>query len=129
MTDEIERNDESTDERMAKLLAGDAKSLSEARRALREEGGADSEDLLARLSALDWVDSIVGMPGSELPERLGEYRITGLLGRGGMGTVFEAFQESLERSVALKVLSPTLTSDPRMRRRFRSEARASATLH
>lgn len=88
----------------------------------------DNEDLLRRLQALDFVDSLVGS-GVSLPERIGDYRIKSLLGRGGMGTVYGAFQESLEREVALKVLAPALYADPTMRRRFRIEARATAALH
>jgi len=87
----------------------------------------ENDDLLRRLSALDFIDAVVG--SSPIPERIGDYRITNLLGRGGMGTVYGAFQESLEREVALKVLSPALSADPVMRRRFRIEARATAALH
>ncbi|MHC5064543.1 MAG: serine/threonine-protein kinase, partial [Planctomycetota bacterium] len=120
----------SADSRMADLLAESGqKRLSEVRKELREESTGESEDLLSRMNALDYLDSVVGQVSSDLPQRLGEYRITGLLGRGGMGTVFEAFQESLEREVALKILAPTLTADPGMRRRFRTEARANAALH
>ncbi|MBK8979525.1 MAG: serine/threonine protein kinase [Planctomycetes bacterium] len=124
---------ERTDERMARLLAsgGRARELGHAVEALAEDGTDDgeAEDLRARLHALDFLDSLVGEVGSELPDRLGEFRLVGLLGRGGMGTVFEAFEESLERYVALKVLSPSLTTDSKMRKRFRTEARAAATLH
>ncbi|MEZ5966057.1 MAG: serine/threonine-protein kinase [Planctomycetota bacterium] len=86
-----------------------------------------NDDLFRRLNALDFVDAIVG--GAGVPERIGDYRVTSLLGRGGMGTVYGAFQESLEREVALKVLAPSLSADPTMRRRFRVEARATAALH
>jgi WD40 repeat protein len=61
--------------------------------------------------------------------RLGDFRIVREIGRGGMGVVYEAFQESLGRRVALKVLSPHLTSQPAHVRRFEREARASARLH
>ncbi|MEZ5976167.1 MAG: hypothetical protein R3E96_15400 [Planctomycetota bacterium] len=55
-----------------------------------------------------------------LPQRIGPYRILGLLGRGGMGVVYEAEQESTRRRVALKVLRPDLAT-PGMLRRFEHE--------
>jgi len=56
------------------------------------------------------------------------YRIGRLLGRGGMGTVYEAQQLSLERTVAMKVLSPELARDPQFIERFLAEARAAGRL-
>ena len=64
----------------------------------------------------------------ELPDRIGDYRIIAEIGRGGMGVVYQAVQESLNRSVALKVLPDNLPSD-KARRRFQREARAAAGMH
>jgi Protein kinase domain len=56
------------------------------------------------------------------------YRIDGALGEGGMGTVYRATQLSLERVVALKVLTTELSSDPAFRERFRREGLLQAAL-
>jgi len=64
-----------------------------------------------------------------LPDRLGDFRIVRELGRGGMGVVFEAVQESLGRRVALKVLAGHSQLDPERRERFIREAKAAARLH
>jgi WD40 repeat protein/serine/threonine protein kinase len=66
-----------------------------------------------------------GMP----PERLGDFRILREIGRGGMGVVYQAEQESLGRCVALKVLGTPTLLDPQKLRRFHREARAAANLH
>jgi len=57
------------------------------------------------------------------------YRILRQLGRGGMATVYLALQESVQREVALKVMSPTLLADPDFGERFLREARIAAKLH
>ena len=64
-----------------------------------------------------------------LPDRLGDFRIVRELGRGGMGVVFEAVQESLGRRVALKVLASHAQLDPDRRERFVREAKVAARLH
>ncbi len=63
------------------------------------------------------------------PQQLGEYRILRELGRGGMGVVYEAEQESLQRRVALKILPRELASSPNAMERFKREARAAARMH
>jgi urea transport system substrate-binding protein len=59
---------------------------------------------------------------------LGSYRILGLLGQGGMGFVFDAFETHLQRRVALKVLKPELAANLSFRERFLLEARVAAQL-
>lgn len=63
-----------------------------------------------------------------LPERIGEYRLLRLIGRGGMGVVYEALHERLDRRVALKMLSRMSLADTVARERFRREAEATAKL-
>ena len=58
--------------------------------------------------------------------RIGRYRVIGMLGRGGMGTVLEAVDDALERRVALKLLHPGVPA--RDRGRLLREARALARL-
>ena len=62
-------------------------------------------------------------------ERIGEFRLLGILGRGGMGVVYDAVQESLGRPVALKVLPASRVLDRKSRERFLREAQAAASLH
>jgi eukaryotic-like serine/threonine-protein kinase len=61
--------------------------------------------------------------------RLGEFRLLREVGRGGMGVVYEAEQESLGRRVALKILPNGALTDEKQVRRFEREARSAARLH
>ncbi len=62
-------------------------------------------------------------------DRLGDYRIVRVIGRGGMGIVYEAVQESLGRTVAVKVLTANIVNQPKHLKRFVREAQAAAMLH
>ncbi|MDX6585230.1 MAG: hypothetical protein QOI10_4414, partial [Solirubrobacterales bacterium] len=62
-------------------------------------------------------------------EMFGPYRLEGLLGRGGMGEVFRAFDTGRNRVVALKRLPSALAADPEFQARFRSESALAARLN
>jgi hypothetical protein len=61
-------------------------------------------------------------------ERIGDFRIVRSLGRGGMGVVYLALDERLERQVALKVIAPDLAHDREFQERFEAEARSAAAI-
>lgn len=68
------------------------------------------------------------MAASLIGRALGKYQIVDLIGRGGMATVYKAFQEDVERFVAVKVLPPHPGQDSQYIERFRLEARTIARL-
>jgi serine/threonine protein kinase/WD40 repeat protein len=96
-------------------------------------------DLFPALVVMEEFGSVAGQPpaaagragpdGRQVPQQLGEYRILREVGRGGMGIVYEAVQESLGRHVALKVLPFPGLVGPTHRERFEREARTVARLH
>jgi serine/threonine-protein kinase len=67
-------------------------------------------------------------PAQKMPERIGGYRIVGVLGEGGMGIVYQALQLSLERTVALKVVRADLTRKEAFVGRFLREAKVAARI-
>jgi len=64
-----------------------------------------------------------------LGQTLGRYTITGKIGEGGMGVVYEARDTRLDRPVAIKFLRPDALTDPERKRRFQQEARAASALN
>ncbi len=68
-------------------------------------------------------------PGPVGPTMLGHYRIVEKIGEGGMGVVYRAHDERLDRDVALKLLPAGLLSDEAARKRFRKEALALSKLN
>ncbi|MFP4162562.1 MAG: serine/threonine protein kinase [Chitinispirillaceae bacterium] len=63
-----------------------------------------------------------------VPSYIGHYKILGVLGKGGMGDIYKAVQEPLNRVVALKVLPPQFSRDDEFAKRFEIEARAISLL-
>ena len=73
-------------------------------------------------------DSTVSLSGAKVPAHIGSYAITGKLGQGGMGIVYSARDERLQRVVALKTMSG-LSTDETARKRFWREARTAASVN
>ena len=68
------------------------------------------------------------------PERLGKYRVTGVLGEGAMGVVYRGFDPDIRRLVALKTIRRQQPGDAggsvaESAARFRNEAQAAGRLH
>ncbi len=90
----------------------------------------------AMAAALDAGEAAAGGPAAGGPtagspaagERIGPYRIVGLIGRGGMGDVFEAVDPRLGRHVAIKLLPRRRDRRPGAEERFLREARAASAL-
>ena len=72
---------------------------------------------------------LMSSPSPSIGQILGHYRILEQIGAGGMGVVYRAHDERLDRDVALKVLPPGALADEPARKRFRKEALALAKLN
>ncbi|NOX53219.1 MAG: protein kinase, partial [Planctomycetes bacterium] len=123
------------DEFIARLRRGESPSVSEyAQR--HPELADDIRELFPTIAAMERLkqgkerssDGRASLGPIRL-ERLGDYRIIREIGRGGMGIVYEAEQESLRRRVAVKVLPRQALLDSKQLRRFQREARTAARLH
>lgn len=69
------------------------------------------------------------MTASRVGQMFGPYQLQELMGVGGMGEVYRAYDTTKGRLVALKLLRPELAVDPGFRERFRRESRVAAQLH
>ncbi|MFY7781282.1 MAG: serine/threonine-protein kinase, partial [Tagaea sp.] len=112
------------------FLARKPTTAAEAERLLAEHG--DLRELLEPMLASSSTSTVPAAPGACVDEDgtlvLGDYRLVRELGRGGMGIVYEAWQRSLDRRVAVKVLAPALVASPSAVARFRREAAAAGRL-
>ncbi|MEZ6123493.1 MAG: serine/threonine-protein kinase [Planctomycetaceae bacterium] len=99
--------------------------------------GSESQPLLPETTltatAQEIRDRLFSLPDAgDAPEqsvRIGQLQVESRIGSGGMGAVFRAVDLELSRTVALKILHPTIAADPALRARFRNEARACAALN
>src|SRR5439155_9773981 len=127
-----ERVEKLTEEFVQRLRRGERPSVTEYAERYPDEA-EQIRDLFPALVMMEDLGSVEGAAtgpytgaSGPLPERLGEYRLLREVGKGGMGVVYEAVQESLGRHVALKVLPPSGGHNPIYLERFRREARAVA---
>ncbi|WP_433654394.1 protein kinase domain-containing protein [Nocardia sp. CA-128927] len=66
--------------------------------------------------------------GTRVGTQFGHYQLNALLGQGGMGEVYEAYDTAKDRTVAVKILRESLANDPVYKERFRRESHAAARL-
>ena len=94
---------------------------------IRRENPAVADEVLERLQVFLDFDQHRATDGEALGA-VGDYTLLRQVGRGGMGIVYEARQNSVERRVALKILPPGVAADDRAFHRFMREARTAAKL-
>lgn len=92
----------------------------------------DLYSILPTVTALDSLNSFQqhrALSVADFPKVLGDFDLIEKIGQGGMGSVFKARQKSLKRLVALKVLLPAWSEDPKLRAKFENEAQLVAQLN
>jgi serine/threonine-protein kinase len=118
--DRLAAADEATPESCRRLAAPPAAAdaaLREAIEGLKGEGRTGA-----------WEPPAAGSGPDPVFEKLGPYEVVEVLGRGGNGVVLKAFDPSLHRFVAIKVMHAHLASSPAARKRFAREGRAVAAI-
>ncbi len=105
---------------------------------LNEGEKLDADTILAEnpylgpelLTYLDeYLDADSNAPSNAPLGTLGDYTLRRQIGRGGMGVVYEAWQNSMNRQVALKVLPSGVAADDRAFHRFMREAKTAAKMN
>ena len=126
------------DEYSVRLRNGESPSIDEYVRRLPKHEAAirglfPSIAMMERISEKDHAEHQIVQQAvrltDSLPQVLGDFHIVREIGRGGMGIVYEAEQQSLRRRVALKIVNPLAAVSDNQIVRFRREAEAAAGLH
>jgi len=95
-------------------------------RATRSSRSSEANDF--QVPATQTPAHAASQPGGAFPATLGKFTLVRKLGQGGMGAVYLASDNTLKRSVALKVLSREKADNPTLKKRFQAEAQAAASL-
>ena len=88
----------------------------------------ESDSSTVSLQTKSVLDMLAPTDDPNMLGRLGPYEVSGVIGSGGMGIVLKAFDCSLDRTVAIKVMAPHLASSGSARQRFAREAKAAAAV-
>ncbi|MDQ5966728.1 MAG: Non-specific serine/threonine protein kinase [Cyanobacteriota bacterium erpe_2018_sw_39hr_WHONDRS-SW48-000098_B_bin.30] len=105
---------------------------------VEQQQPAQNQDTLAQADAQPLTQSLEApidnpkdkpIESTETPPQLGErYQVLGLVGSGGMGTVWKVFDKELNETFAIKVLNPDLVADETANKRFQKEAKLASEL-
>ena len=119
---------------VAEKCGGDESLRSEVEKLIESHRMASAENFIGGRAAEDGAVLLTSeveehQPRLKKGQQLGSYEILAPLGAGGMGEVYLAKDSRLERTVALKVLSPDISADKRRMQRFRQEAIVASSLN
>ncbi len=103
-------------------------ALEDAMQKLKSDTDDPEETLVTDSHSPSWLPTLGSSDDPRSLGRLGNYEILEVIGRGGMGTVFNARDQRLDRLVAVKVLNPDLAASGPARQRFLQEARSAAAV-
>jgi serine/threonine protein kinase len=113
---------------LAEVCAGDDELRAEVESLLT--AGAAAGNFISEPVAGSFIPSLADhIEALSVGSEVGHYRIERAIGFGGMGEVYLATDTKLGRPVAIKTLPPGLSSDPALLRRFRTEAKAAASIN
>ena len=132
----ISLDDEARAAYVSSACGSDTSLRAEVDKLIASHKQAGEQDFIGGMAADDAAALLVNKGSGEAhtprlvkDQQLGSYHILDLLGAGGMGEVYLAKDSRLDRTVALKVLSPDVSSDKRRMLRFRQEAKVASSLN